>query len=491
MNLDFYPVFVGYDSREDIAFRVCEYSLYKNSPNAEVKPIKQWEMRKSGHYSREEDKLGSTEFTFTRFLVPHLMNMKGWALFCDCDFVWDGDVKEIFEQADPRYAVMVVKHNHIPKNTVKMDGKPQSQYPRKNWSSMILWNCEHPSNAKLTLDDINNQTGSYLHRFQWLDDSEIGELNVQYNFLVGYNKVEQCKNGKPVAYHWTEGGPWFDQYMDCDFKNVWYRYLIDYSAEISRNTTTVFAPITWVTSLSREYYEHCAKYTMPTWARLPGEVAIIWDDKPVDIGVGKIYNFYKDVVPPEDPWLREGMGGAKADRFWKKSRAQVWAARKFKGLVIWIDADIAVTQPISKAKVAELFHPGKNVWASLDGGADWPDQGDCPIDTGLVAFNTRHHEFDAFIKEYSLLWYNGDIFRLPQAYDHHAANFLRKTWEMTSLCPHYTQWNPIPNEYISRFAVENSYVKHYFKHYLGIENKDKLLSEHNEFPIKQKGKKEK
>lgn len=489
MTFDFYPIFIGYDSREDIAYKVCEYTIYKNTPFADVKPLKQNELRKSGHYSREEDKLGSTEFTFTRFLVPHLMNLDGWALFCDCDFIWDGDIRQIFEQADPKYAVMVVKHNHVPSNTTKMDGKVQSQYPRKNWSSMILWNCGHPSNAKLTIEDINNQPGSFLHRFQWLEDSEIGELNVQYNFLVGYNKTEQCLSGKPIAYHYTEGGPWFPQYRDCDFNYVWYQYLIEYSNELAKNSATAYAPITWVTSLSREYYEHCARFTMPTWKRLPGDIVFVWDDKPVDLGFGKVHNFWKDVASPEDPWLKEGMGGAKADRFWKKSRTQVWAARKFKGLVIWIDADMAVTNPLTKAKAAELFHPGKNVWSSLDAGKDYPVPGDCPIDTGLVSFNTRHEDFDKFIKDYSLTWYNGDIFRIPQPYDHHAANLVRDKWELTTLCPHYTHWNSVPNEFVSRFCVENSYVKGFFKHYLGIENKEILASEHNEFPVKQKGKK--
>jgi len=110
MNNDFFPVYIGYDSREDIAYRVCEYSIYKNSATAEVKSLNQSKLRRDGLYSRDIDQLGSTEFTFTRFLVPTLSNFQGWALFCDCDFVWDGDIQEVFEQADPRFAVMVVKH---------------------------------------------------------------------------------------------------------------------------------------------------------------------------------------------------------------------------------------------------------------------------------------------------------------------------------------------------------------------------------------------
>ena len=474
MSTNLLPIFVGYDSREDIAYKVCEFSIYKNTPDAEVTPLIQNDLRKHGLYTRDPDPLSTTEFTFTRFLVPHLTGYQGWALFCDCDFIWDGDIQQIFDYADPSYAVMVVKHDHQPKSTTKMDGKEQTQYPRKNWSSMILWNCGHSSNANLTLDTVNTQSGSYLHRFQWLADHEIGELNTQYNFLVGYNTESQCSSKKPVAYHYTEGGPWFPSYKDCEYKDIWYQYLIDYSTELGRNNTTAYSPITWVTSLSREYWENCAKYTMPTWNNLPGDVFIVWDDKPVDLDFGTKVNFWKEVTSPEDPWIKEGMGGTKADRFWKKSRVQVWAARKFKGLVVWIDADMTCTHQLTKVTAVELLHPKDNVWASLDSGRDWPLVDDCPIDTGLVAFNTRHPEFSNFIKDYSLTWYNGDIYDLPQAYDHHAANHVRKKWPMTSLAPHYSRWSTKPTEYISRFVLENSSVKDYFNHHLGIDKKNEL-----------------
>lgn len=472
MNNDILPVYIGYDSREDIAYRVCEYSIHKNSPAAEVKPLKQSQLRRDGLYTRDIDTLGSTEFTFTRFMVPALANYQGWALFCDCDIVWDGDISELFNLADPTKAVMVVKHDHKPTNTVKMDGKQQTQYPRKNWSSVILWNCEHPSNQKLSLDDINTKDGAYLHRFQWLQDHEIGELPAKYNFLVGWNN--QSQTGTPIAYHWTEGGPWFENYRTCEHANMWWKYLISYADEVGRNNTQTYSSITWVTSLSREYYNYAANLTLPSWNKLPGDVVFVWDDKPVDMGFGKIYSYWKDVVTPEDPWIKEGMGGTKADRFWKKSRVQVWAARKFKGLVVWIDADIMVDQELSRAKAIEILHPGSNIWASLDGGHDWPLKDDCPVDTGIVAFDTKNPDFNNFIRDYSMTWYNGDIFQLPQPYDHHAANHVRKKWPMKSYCPHYNNWKTIPQAYISRFAMENSILSNYFTHYLGIDRKDLL-----------------
>lgn len=212
-------VFVGYDIREDIAYQVCEHSILKHQPAAEVIPLKQKELRESGIYTRAVDPLSSTEFTFTRFLVPYLADYKGWAVFIDCDFVFVNDVKELFAEANDKYAVMVVKHDYTPKEGLKMDGCKQLPYPRKNWSSTILWNCAHPSNKQITPELVNSQTGQFLHRFQWLDDSEIGELKPEWNWLAGW--YEEPKDGAPKAIHYTEGGPWFKEYRRCPYHKVW------------------------------------------------------------------------------------------------------------------------------------------------------------------------------------------------------------------------------------------------------------------------------
>jgi len=175
-------IFVGYDSREQIAYDVCEYSILKHNKNAKVIPLKQDELREQKLYWRDVDPLSSTEFTFTRFLVPHLCDYKGWAIFVDCDFLFECNLEEIFAQADDRYAVMVVKHDYSPPEGNKMDGKRQMPYPRKNWSSMILWNCGHINNQKLTPELVNTETGQFLHRFTWLKDEMIGELSHHYNW---------------------------------------------------------------------------------------------------------------------------------------------------------------------------------------------------------------------------------------------------------------------------------------------------------------------
>jgi len=220
------PVYVGWDSREDIAYQVCKHSIQRRNPEAVVKPLKQGEMRESGLYTRELDKLASTEFTFTRFFIPHLQNYEGWAVFCDCDFVWDIDVNELEQYCDDSKAVVCVQHDYTPKEGTKMDGKQQHLYPRKNWSSMVLWNCGHEKNKQLTAERVNQETPAFLHRFSWLDDSEIGSLPHHYNWLVGWYKEPQ--DGKPKIYHWTEGGPWFvDNYFDCEYNEVWKKEAID------------------------------------------------------------------------------------------------------------------------------------------------------------------------------------------------------------------------------------------------------------------------
>ena len=220
-------IFVGYDTREDIAYQVCKHSILNKQPDADVRPLKQQELREAGWYTRAIDKLASTEFTFTRFLIPELTNFKGWALFMDCDMILTTDIKELFDQADDKYAVMCVHHDYKVKEQFKMDGQKQTIYPRKNWSSVMLFNCGHPSNKQINSSVVNdtNITGKYLHRFSWLKDSEIGELSHEWNWLTDWYK--EPEDGKPKLLHYTEGGPWFENYRDCDYHKEWKIELAD------------------------------------------------------------------------------------------------------------------------------------------------------------------------------------------------------------------------------------------------------------------------
>ena len=192
-----------------------------------VRPLVQKELREAGWYTRPIDPLSSTEFTFTRFLIPELCDYKGWALFMDCDMILLTDIQELFDQADEKYAVMCVHHDYTPREGFKMDGQKQSIYPRKNWSSVMLFNCGHPSNKQINSSVVNNTeiTGKYLHRFSWLQDSEIGQLSHEWNWLTDWYK--EPEDGKPKLLHYTEGGPWFENYRDCDYHKEWKIELAD------------------------------------------------------------------------------------------------------------------------------------------------------------------------------------------------------------------------------------------------------------------------
>jgi lipopolysaccharide biosynthesis glycosyltransferase len=220
-------VFVGYDPREDIAYQVCKHSIARRNKEVLVRPLVQKELREAGWYTRPVDPLSSTEFTFTRFLIPELCDYKGWALFMDCDMILLTDIQELFDQADEKYAVMCVHHDYTPREGLKMDGQKQSIYPRKNWSSVMLFNCGHPSNKQINTSVVNdtNITGKYLHRFSWLKDSEIGELSHEWNWLTDWYK--EPEDGKPKLLHYTEGGPWFENYRDCDYHKEWKIELAD------------------------------------------------------------------------------------------------------------------------------------------------------------------------------------------------------------------------------------------------------------------------
>lgn len=214
-------VYIGYDTREDIAYQVSKFSILNKSKNINVNPLKLKDLIENKMYWREAEKNASTEFTISRFLIPQLNDFKGWALFCDCDILFLKDINNLFDLTDDKYAVMCVQHDYKPQEELKMDGKKQTIYPRKNWSSLVLWNCSHSSNKKITKEFINNleTTPKYLHRFSWLKDEEIGSLPHQWNWLAGWYKEPQ--DGSPSAIHYTEGGPWFENYRYCEYHQLW------------------------------------------------------------------------------------------------------------------------------------------------------------------------------------------------------------------------------------------------------------------------------
>jgi lipopolysaccharide biosynthesis glycosyltransferase len=215
-------VYVGWDPREDIAWEVCRHSiLTRTDPTqVEVYPLVQSELRTQGLYNRPADTLAATEFSLTRFLTPHLAGHDGYAVFVDCDFLFLTDIRNALKEIDPTKAVSVVKHDYQPSETSKMDGCVQHPYPRKNWSSFMVFNCTHPAVRALTPKLVNSAEPSYLHRLQWLNDSEIGELDKGWNYLEGWYEPTY-DNLKAI--HFTLGGPWFEEKVDCDFADLWLR----------------------------------------------------------------------------------------------------------------------------------------------------------------------------------------------------------------------------------------------------------------------------
>ncbi len=220
MKIKDLSVYIGYDSKEDIAYRVCKNSLTNTSKiSLKIQSLKLYELVSKKFYTRDIDPLASTEFTYSRFLVPALMNYKGWAIFCDCDFLFFQDLALLFESINEDKALYCVKHDYAPKERHKMNGKKQTLYPRKNWSSFMVFNCSHPSNKKLTTEIVNSESGSFLHQLKWLEDNEIGSIDERWNWLEGW--TSKHNNTRPYAVHFTRGGPWFDEWKDVEFAKEW------------------------------------------------------------------------------------------------------------------------------------------------------------------------------------------------------------------------------------------------------------------------------
>jgi hypothetical protein len=205
------PVFIGYDPRERAATNVLIDSLYQHSSRPlAITPIVTPQLEAQGLYRRERDPRQSTAFSFTRFLVPHLMGYRGWAIFMDCDMLCRGDIARLWELRDERYAVLCVQHEHVPNETTKFLGEVQSPYPKKNWSSLMLMNTARCT--ALSVDYVNQASGLELHRFHWLaGDHEIGALPADWNHLVDVQPppTASAEDGGPTLLHWTLGGPWF------------------------------------------------------------------------------------------------------------------------------------------------------------------------------------------------------------------------------------------------------------------------------------------
>jgi lipopolysaccharide biosynthesis glycosyltransferase len=210
------PVFVGYDPREAIAYHTCVNSIIRNSSKpVAIVPVA---LNLFQDYS-ETHTDGSNHFIYTRFLVPYLCDFTGHAIFIDGDMIVRGDIAELWDLRDATKDVQVVKHDYKTKMPVKYLGAKNEDYPRKNWSSVILWNCNSFPNRQLTPEFIQQSTGSFLHRFSWIDDDRIDELPPEWNWLPD----EYGPNTDAKLLHYTLGTPCFQEFADTPQGNEWHR----------------------------------------------------------------------------------------------------------------------------------------------------------------------------------------------------------------------------------------------------------------------------
>ena len=210
-------VYIGYDPKESAAFYTLAHSILRRaSIPVAIAPLMRTQLKDI--YTRERGPTESTEFSMTRFLVPHLSGYAGWSVFMDCDMLCLADIGELAARIDrqPDKAVLVCKHDYVPRTERKFLDQVQTKYPRKNWSSLMVFN-----NARcraLTVDYVNSAPGLELHRFNWTEDRLIGEIPLEWNWLVG----EYDHSPKAKIVHYTLGGPYFDAYRDCDYASEWF-----------------------------------------------------------------------------------------------------------------------------------------------------------------------------------------------------------------------------------------------------------------------------
>jgi lipopolysaccharide biosynthesis glycosyltransferase len=210
------PVFIGYDPREAIAFHVCANSIIRNaSQPVSIIPLA---LNLFKDYT-ETHTDGSNQFIYSRFLVPHLMQFSGHAIFIDGDMIVRDDIVKLWELRDVTKDVQVVKHDYKTKMTEKYLGSKNEDYPRKNWSSVMIFNCASYPTRKLTPEYVQKSTGAHLHRFEWADDARIGELPIEWNWLPD----EFGPNPDAKLLHYTLGTPSFHEFATTPMADEWHR----------------------------------------------------------------------------------------------------------------------------------------------------------------------------------------------------------------------------------------------------------------------------
>lgn len=220
MSAEIIRIFTGYDNRIPVAFQVLAHTLTQTSSRpVQICPININNIRHL--YTRDMNSLQSTEFSFSRFLTPYLCNYEGWSIFMDNDMILLDDIAKLWALRDEKYAVMCVKHEHKPRESQKFMGAVQTNYEKKNWSSVMLFN--NAKCKKLTVDYVNTATGLELHQFKWLEsDDLIGTLPQRWNYLADYTVDDE----PPALIHYTTGGPFYPAYKNTEYAREWFEALL-------------------------------------------------------------------------------------------------------------------------------------------------------------------------------------------------------------------------------------------------------------------------
>ena len=210
-------IFVGHDSRFPEATKTCIKSMRDAGFDGQVDYLCKTKLKEIGFYGREDVEGESTEFSFTRFYVPLICNYEGIAMFCDNDFLWKGDPRLIRRYVNLQEPMAVVKHEDYVVEDSKMNGVQNKSYPKKNWSSLMLFRCNQFKN-KLSKEYLDNATPAQLHEFHFIHENNIGSIPKDFNCLVGHYDLKNAK-----ALHYTNGGPWFDDYKDSEASEEWWK----------------------------------------------------------------------------------------------------------------------------------------------------------------------------------------------------------------------------------------------------------------------------
>lgn len=217
MNYEPIPIFIGFDPREAIAYHTCVNSIIRHSSHpVSITPLA---LNNFKSFYSNNGKDGSNSFIYSRFLVPWLMKYQGKAIFIDGDMIVRGDIAELWDLHSEEHAVSVVKHDYVTRRTEKYLGAKNENYPRKNWSSVVVWQCNAVENRRLTPEFVEQATGAELHRFTWIDDARIGELPVEWNWLPDEFGI----NSDAKLLHWTLGTPCFHDFAEANQASEWHR----------------------------------------------------------------------------------------------------------------------------------------------------------------------------------------------------------------------------------------------------------------------------